>query len=90
MKNKMNKSIRVVLPVVMLFLLSCATTPKMQTPPREELRTNLGRIGVVSGSFQPEVRLQTPMTKGLLHGSVQENGLELWLREEAAVMMQGV
>ncbi len=64
MKNKMNRSIRVVLPVVMLFLLSCATTPKMQAPPSEELRTNLGRIGVVFGSFRPEVRFRTPTTKG--------------------------
>jgi hypothetical protein len=63
MKNKTNKSIRVMLPVVLLLLLSCATIPKQPPPPPQELRADLGRIGIVSASFQPEVRFQKPMTK---------------------------
>lgn len=71
MKNKKNKSIRVMLPVVFLLLISCATIPKQPPPPPEQLRTDLGRIGIVSASFQPEVRLHKPMTKGKasLHGA---------------------
>jgi len=71
MKNKTNKSIRVMLPVVLLLLLSCATIPKQPPPPPQELRADLGRIGIVSASFQPEVRFQKPMTKGAaaLHGA---------------------
>jgi hypothetical protein len=54
-----------------LLLVSCATTPKIQSPPPEELRVHLGRIGIVSASFQPEVRFRKPLTKGtgLLHGA---------------------
>jgi hypothetical protein len=64
MKNKMNKSIWVMLLIVLSLLLSCATTPKMQPSPPEELRTNLGTIGIVSANFQPEFRFQKPMTRG--------------------------
>jgi hypothetical protein len=64
MKNKTNKSIRVMLPVVFLLLISCATIPKQPPPPPGQLRADLGRIGIVSGNFQPEVTFQKPMSKG--------------------------
>jgi hypothetical protein len=63
MKSKTKKLIRVALPVILSLLVSCATTPKMKSPP-EEFKANLGTIGVVSASFQPEVRLDKPMGKG--------------------------
>ncbi len=69
-KSTIHKSIRVILPFVFLFLVSCATTPKqppltLENPyPRDEVRVDLGTIGVVSASFQPEVRFQKPKTKG--------------------------
>ncbi len=69
MKNKLNRSIKIVLPIALLFLFSCAAVPKMQSlPPAEEFRANLGTIGVVSGRFQPEVAFQKPMTKGAAAG----------------------
>jgi hypothetical protein len=65
MKNKMNKSMKVILPIILILLFSCATTPKKQAPPpSEEFRANLGTIGVVSACFQPEVGFHKPMTKG--------------------------
>jgi hypothetical protein len=63
MKYKMKKSIWVLLPAVLSLLTSCATTPKIKSPP-EEFKANLGTIGVVSASFQPEVQLNKPMGKG--------------------------
>ena len=64
MRNKMDQLIRVMLPFILLLLLSCATTKRIQPPPPDELRANLGTIGIVSASFQPEVGFQKPMTKG--------------------------
>ncbi len=64
MKNKMKTSVWVMLAIVLSLLLSCATIPRPQPPPTEELRADLGRIGIVSASFQPEVRFQKPMSKG--------------------------
>jgi hypothetical protein len=63
MKNKINKSIWI-MPSVLLFLVSCAAIPKQGPYTHEEIRANLGTIGIVSASFQPEVRLQKPMSKG--------------------------
>ena len=63
MKSKTKKLIRVALPIILSLLVSCATTPKMKSPP-EEFKANLGTIGVVPVSFQPEVRLDKPMGKG--------------------------
>jgi hypothetical protein len=74
MKNKLNKLIKVMLPILLLLLLSCATTPKILPPsPSKEFRANLGTIGVVSGHFQPEVRFWKPMTRGTgaLHAAGQ-------------------
>ena len=36
-----------------------------------KVRADLGKIGIISASFQPEVRFQKPMTKGKasLHGA---------------------
>ena len=64
MKNKMKTSIWVMLPIVLSLLVSCVTIPRPQPPPTEELRADLGRIGIVSASFQPEVKFQKPLTKG--------------------------
>jgi hypothetical protein len=64
MKNKTDKSIKVMLPVVLLLLVSCTTTPKLPPPPPEQLKADLGRIGIVSASFQPEVKFQKPLSKG--------------------------
>jgi len=47
-------------PVPARSLTELTTTDKV---PPEELRADLGRIGIVSVSFQPEVRFQKPMTK---------------------------
>ena len=64
MKNKIIKSIRALLLMGLPLLLSCATTPQIPFSPPEELRANLGTIGVVSASFQPEIRLDKPKGKG--------------------------
>jgi hypothetical protein len=72
MKKKMNKSMKVILPIILILLFSCATTPKQQAPPpSEEFRANLGTIGVVSACFQPEVGFHKPMGKqaAALHGA---------------------
>jgi hypothetical protein len=81
MKDKTNKLTRVMVPVVFLLLISCVSIPKKQPPSLPvELRADLGRIGIVSASFQPEVRLRKPMTKGAAawHGAVE--GAEAALR----------
>jgi hypothetical protein len=64
MKDKIIKSIRALLLIGLPLLLSCATTPQIPYSPLEELKTNLGTIGVVSASFQPEVSLDKPKGKG--------------------------
>jgi hypothetical protein len=66
MRTKINKSMWVILPCILLFLISCATRLKQvpYTPEEVRVRVDLGRIGIVSASFQPEVRFQKPMTKG--------------------------
>ncbi len=72
MKNKINKSIWGILLFVLLYLISCATPPSKQLPYTSgRIRANLGTIGVVSASFQPEVRFQKPLSKGAaaLHGA---------------------
>ncbi len=46
-------------------LLGCAHAPKIEPPTlSEEDKSQLGTIGVVSASFQPEFTSQKPMTKG--------------------------
>lgn len=79
MKSKTKKLIRVALPVILLLLVSCATVPKIKTPP-EEFKANLRTIGVVSASFQPEVCLGKPMGKGTaaLHFAGKGAGIGLW------------
>ncbi len=71
MKNKISKSIWGILPFVLLFLISCATPPKQLPYTSEGIRANLGTIGIISASFQPEVRFQKPLSKGAatLHGA---------------------
>ena len=66
MRTKINNSIWVILPSILLFLISCATPLKQlpYTPEEVRVRANLGTIGIVSACFQPEVRFQKPMTKG--------------------------
>jgi hypothetical protein len=80
MKGKTKKLIRVALPVLLSLLVSCATVPKIKTPP-QEFKANLGTIGVVSASFQPEVRLNKPMGKGTaaLHFAGKGAGIGLWV-----------
>ncbi len=53
------------------FYVKKGTADKEPPPPPKRLRADLGRIGIVSASFQPEVRFHTPMTKGKasLHGA---------------------
>jgi hypothetical protein len=79
MKGRVKKSIWVVVLIVLSLLFSCATTPKLKTP-TEEFKANLGTIGVVSASFQPEVRLNKPMGKGsaVLHYAGKGAGVGLW------------
>lgn len=45
-----------------LFLIhaGCATSPRVAPAPSEDIRQNLGTIGVVSGRFIPKVRFQAP------------------------------
>ena len=73
MKRKMIKSVWVILPAILSLLASCATTPKIETPPEEfkahrgmigVVSPTFGTIGIVSASFQPEIRFQKPLTKG--------------------------
>jgi hypothetical protein len=47
------------------------TADKKATAPPIQLRADLGRVGIISASFQPEVIFQKPMTKGKasLHGA---------------------
>jgi len=82
MKNKVKTSTWVALPIVLSLCASCATIPKFQPPQPEELRVDLGRIGVVSASFQPEVNFQRPMTKGKAAAAAAAEGA-------AAVLMSG-
>jgi hypothetical protein len=82
-QNKISKAIKEIIPIVLIFLLSCATTPEIQPltpeklllfscadipkqqPPRsDELKMDLGRIGVISARFQPEIKIRKPMTRG--------------------------
>ena len=76
----MKEVIWVMLPVVLSLLVSCAAVPKIKTPP-EEFKASLGRIGIVSVSFQPEVRLGKPMGKGtaVLHFAGKGAGVGLWV-----------
>jgi hypothetical protein len=85
MKNKTIKLIRVALPVILSLLVSCATVPKIKTPP-EEFKANLGTIGVVSANFQPEVHLGKPMGKGTaaLHFAGKGAGVGLWVAAQGA------
>ncbi|HSB05388.1 MAG TPA: hypothetical protein VLK23_09345 [Thermodesulfobacteriota bacterium] len=72
MKGKMNRSMKVILPFLLILLFSCAAAPTIPSPsPVEQLRANLGTIGVVSGRFQPDVGFHKPMGKGAaaLHGA---------------------
>lgn len=53
---------------VQLLVFSCATAQKkgqaIVYPQKEEFRTNLGKIGIVSACFKPGVEFRKPMTKG--------------------------
>jgi hypothetical protein len=73
MNDKTKASFRIILPVIILFWFSCLAHGQMQTPPAEQIagspsalesKRNIGRVGVVPTSFEPEIRFDKPMTKG--------------------------
>ena len=78
MKIRAKKIIWVILPVVLSLLISCATIPKTTTT--GEFKANLGTIGIVSATFQPEVRLNKPMGKGaaVWHFAGKGAAMGLW------------
>ena len=53
---------------VQLLVFSCATAQKKEQAivysQKEEFRTNLGKIGILSASFKPGMEFRKPMTKG--------------------------
>ncbi len=65
MKKATRKVFWSILPILLLTVISCASVPKPRPLPLEEfdLRADLGKIGIVSATFQPVVRFQLPMTK---------------------------
>ena len=63
MNNKLRKSSKIVLLIISFSLFSCVVHQPTPPPP-EQLKVDLGRIGIVSACFQPEVRFQKPPTKG--------------------------
>jgi hypothetical protein len=85
MKSRIKRVIGVMLPVALSLLVSYATVPKIKTPP-EEFKANLGTIGIVSASFQPEVRLGKPMGKGsaALHFAGKGAGVGLWVAAQGS------
>ena len=90
MKSKTKKLIWVALAVILSLLVSCATVPKIKTPP-QEFKANLGTIGVVSPSFQPEVRLKKPMGRGAAawHFAGKGAAVGLWVASQGSNAQMG-
>jgi endonuclease YncB( thermonuclease family) len=65
--------------LVLILQLSCAH--RAPRPPREEIRENLGTIGLASGSFHPELSLQkssSELARESAKGAGKASGAWLW------------
>jgi len=61
MNNRLRRSSKIALPIISFLLFSCVVH-QPQPPPPEQL--DLGRVGIVSACFRPEVTFQKPLSKG--------------------------
>lgn len=90
-KKEKSFSLRHYLAIVLLsgallaIPFGCAHTPKTAPPSSEQEKVDLGTIGIVTGRFPPEVKLQKPMGKaggagaGALVGAAAAGGTVLYV-----------